>query len=406
MATSYSPKIVTDGLVAAFDAANIKSFRGPVQTNLLTLLNYSLSNTNTSTFKITNGTELVNIPNVGTRTVKYVDVYNDFSGGSGQCCPSLYSFGDFTSGVSGNTTYTYSILYKTLTGYTHPNYMYRYEYNGGTYVTEAGVHSTSNRTHLGDGWYHAWGQFTTQASTTRLITFLFHYEYATHNRVYVAAVQLTPGTYIGSPQHMLDSAQVRGDTVATGGGVSDLSRNSRNGQLLNGTSFDNSNGGSFVFDGTNDSIDFSSNWSTTSTMSIETWVKLSLRGDRHIVVVNWTGWALEVGQSGSLLYPYFTWWNGSSQLNTQWNTAITPGSWNHIVCTFDGSTARIYINGSLSASYASTTISYGVYARQISGTVFSGPILGNVAMVNNYEIALTNEQILQNFNAHRTRFGI
>jgi hypothetical protein len=403
MATSYSPKIVTDGLVAAFDAANIKSFRGPVQTNLLTLLNYSLSNTNTSTFKITNGTELVNIPNVGTRTVKYVDVYNDFSGGSGQCCPNLYSFGDFTSGVSGNTTYTYSILYKTLTGYTHPNYMYRYEYNGGTYVTEAGVHSTSNRTHLGDGWYHAWGQFTTQASTTRLITFLFHYEYATHNRVYVAAVQLTPGTYIGSPQHMLDPAQVRGDTVATGGGVSDLSGNSRNGQLFNGTSFNNSNGGSLIFDGTDDYIDVNSNLGTMSAYTIMFWAYRSAENRMPI--------ASRVGTP-------FYWFGDNSWAYTHGGvlgeyyyskpTSIPLNTWGHYCVVYNGSNVSIYRQGVYQGQQSTTGTADWSQGLRIGfwagATGYAWQ--GNITSVMMYNRALTQTEVVQNFNATRARFGI
>jgi hypothetical protein len=227
MALFHSPRIITNGLVLALDGASSKSFRGPAQTNIIPSIAAAYSNQDGAFFKIANGIESVNIPTVGMRSARYVDIYNDYIGGSGICCPSPFTFGSFSSGVSGNTTYTYSILYKSETGYTHPNYMYRYEYNGGTYVTEAGVHNTSNRTHLGDGWYHAWGTFITQPTTNVLTCYLFHYEYATYNRIYVAAAQITQGTYIGAPQHMLAPGQVRGATVATGGGWSDLSISSQ-----------------------------------------------------------------------------------------------------------------------------------------------------------------------------------
>lgn len=220
MSAFKGPNIITDGLVLALDGANIRSFNGPPQTNVLTGINYSFENTDTTNFKVTNGTLVVNIPSRGIRTVKYVDIYNNQPGAT--CCPNLFNFGDIS--VSGNTQYTYSIVYKTNTGYTHPNYMYRYEFNGGSYITEGGVHSTNNRTELGNGWYHAWGTFTTQASTNRLITYLFHYEYGTFNRVYVDSIQITQGSYIGVPQHMLKPAQVRGTTAETGGGWVNLNR--------------------------------------------------------------------------------------------------------------------------------------------------------------------------------------
>ena len=171
-----SPNIVRDGLVAVYDAASIRSFQGVARTNLARGVNYNRSNTNTSSYKYTQGTEVVDIPQVGKRTVKYADHWNDYNGGSGDCCPSLFYYHDGWVSVSGSTTYTYSLIYKTTTGYTHPNFMYRYEYvNSSTYVTEGGVHNDSNRIHLGDGWYYAWGQFTTQPSTNTMILYLFYY---------------------------------------------------------------------------------------------------------------------------------------------------------------------------------------------------------------------------------------
>jgi len=218
--------------------------------------------------------------------------------------------------------------------------------------------------------------------------------------------------------------KAKGGTVTTSGGYTihtfttsgtfevgsfwgDINNISRSGELINGPTFNSSNGGSIVFDGSNDNITLpASSLTTTQNFTIEAWVKLSLRGDRHIVVVNWTGWAVEVGEGSGALYPYFTWWNGSSQLSTTWNLTATVGGWTYLCATFDGSTARMYVNGVQSAQYNSTSISYSVYARQISGTTFSGPILGNVATVRNYNAALTAAQVTQNFNATRDKFGI
>jgi hypothetical protein len=427
MATSYSPKIITDGLVLAFDAANIKSFRGIPQTNLLTGLTYSFNNTNSSTFKITNGTEVVTIPTVGTRTVKYVDVYNDFNGGSGQCCPNLFNYGDVTTGITGNTTYTYTILYKTATGYTHPNYMYRYEYNGGTYVTEAGVHNTSNRIHLGDGWYFAWGQFTTQPTTNRLITFLFHYEYATFNRVYVAAIQLSQGTYIGVPNHMLETGQTRGTTVATGGGWADLAGNANHGELVNGPIYNSSNGGSLVFDGSNDMIligDGSSFYWTPSggvglsNITIDMWVKSS-DTDGVFYTKPWNG----SGQYNIWIFPgSFYLFTGSSSNAISFARNLSNNTWTNIICWANSTQMGYYING----GQFSGTINHGLSGTVPSagqsniptglmtlypygegwGGLASFSIAGNLASTRIYSKVLTTTEVAQNFNTTRSRFGI
>lgn len=426
MATQYSPRVVTNGLISLLDAGNLKSFPGPPQTNRLTQIAYNYSNTNTATFKITNGTATINIPTIGTRTVKYVDIYNDYVGGSGDCCPSLFSYGDFTTGVSGNTTYTYSIIYKTVTGYTHPNYMYRYEYNGGTYVTEAGVHSTSNRTHLGDGWYFAWGQFTTQASTTRLITYLFHYEYATYNRVYVAAVQLTQGSYIGIPQHMLSPGQTRGATVATGGGLTDVSNNTNHGELVNSPVFNSGSATSITFDGVASYVAVanpttSAQWTPSggglNNITLEVWIKTS----------DTSGYYLSRPWNGNGEYNYLT-YNGGIQLvvgNQSYSLSVpsfADNNWHQVVYWISPTQVGYYIDGNrLSGSNnhgitnntptsgnSSLTLNYMTlypYGNGWGGnTGFS--IAGDLAIAKIYNRVLSASEVLQNFTATRSRFGI
>ena len=76
-----------DALVFAYDTGDTRnSYKGKPATNLLTTI--SKGNTNQALFKILPGTEVKNVPGMGTRTVEYVDVYNDYNGGSGNCCPS------------------------------------------------------------------------------------------------------------------------------------------------------------------------------------------------------------------------------------------------------------------------------------------------------------------------------
>jgi hypothetical protein len=131
------PNTLKDGLVLHLDAANIKSFKGESTTNLLTAINYSYGTVNDTYFKTNYGSEIVNIPSIaGNITANYCNIYNDYAGGSGNCCPPLFGFGDIT--VSPSTTYTYQIIFKTATGYYNSNYMYRYEYNTNTYITEGG----------------------------------------------------------------------------------------------------------------------------------------------------------------------------------------------------------------------------------------------------------------------------
>jgi hypothetical protein len=418
MSAHGGPNIIEDGLVLALDAANIKSFRGPVQTNVLTGINYIFSNTDTATFKITNGTLEVDIPRRGRRVVKYVDIFNDYNGGSGQCCPNLFNFGDIT--VSGNTTYTYSIIYKTTTGYTNGNYMYRYEYNGGTYVTEGGVHSTENRTDLGDGWYHAWGTFTTNANTNRLLTYLFHYEYATYNRVFVESVQITQGSYIGAPEHMLTPSQVRGATVATGGGWADRSGTGNNGELVNGPTFGSSNGGSIVFDGVNDyisatssnvfnnfsydiwclptathEIDAESNSSTTGTSGQRYLIGPVFQGDPD------AGSGISVGTNGVSVYEH-----ASGYMPPLLVYSATINSIVHIVVNYTNKVPSLYLNGVfIKNGLTSPRTNVKITTNEIGAHSYGG-FSGNIYSAKFYNRALSASEVLQNYNATKGRFGL
>ena len=402
------PNIVRDGLVLALDAANTKSFRGPSQTNLITGINHSYGTTNTATFKTTSGTLDVNIPRRGRRTVKYLDIFNDYNGGSGVCCPNLFNFGDFT--VSSSTTYVYSIVYKSVTGYTHPNYMYRYEYNGNTYVTEGGVHSTSNRTALGDGWYHAWGTFTTQATTNRLITYLFHYEYGTYNRVFVDSVQITQGSYIGAPEHMLAPSENRGTTVATGGGWADKSENSNHGTLTNGPLFNSGNGGSIVFDGVNDYVVMSSpgSYSNYTFEFYCKWVSNTQNLNRVFGLSNFGTYTVFNQSNVGFHYNPVNYNPSSTTVSSGVNVGF--GNWCHVAVSVNSSATlvTIYVNG-----IARNTTSL-LPVTNFSGNIFLGAQNTSTAVSANCQIAnfslynrvLSDSEVLQNYNATKSRFGL
>jgi hypothetical protein len=254
------PHIKRDGLVFGYDTGyssineNLsrgRYFKGPTSTNLLQRLNTTYSNTQTSNFYAVAGEETVKIPKIGRRTVKYVEYFNNHPS-SGNCCPNLFNYGEAT--VTPNTSYTYSIVYKHTGNYTHPNFMYRYEYNGGTYNTEGGFHSTASdrRRSLGDGWFHAWGTFTTQATTNRLICYSFLYNYGTTKyKFYVAAISIvrnTTGTsHLIVPPHLMLQPTT---SISSTQSLTDLTRTTN--IDVSNVSFDST--GQPTFDGTDDEI--------------------------------------------------------------------------------------------------------------------------------------------------------
>ena len=179
---------------------------------------------------------------------------------------------------------------------------------------------------------------------------------------------------------------------------------SDSGTLQNGVGFGVNNGGTFVFDGVDDKISLTpSSIYNTGALTIEYWAKLNNDGTRHIILANWSGYAVEVSPS---LYPYITWWNGTSQRSTSQTLALTAGKWGHVVSTWDGSTFNTYVNSQLSGTNTDT-ISYGVYVREISATTFGGgAVNGDIGVFRQYNRALTADEVAQNFNAQKSRFGL
>lgn len=371
MGVEAGPNIINSGLVLSLDASNIRSFPGEPTTNL--------ANTDSARTFFTHADSTVTFASAPERGERWKKMTITARGANFRVAQFPY----LTQNANTTRTYTVEIDYGSTSGY----------FIRGDGFTGFGSNNSSNgvctitRTNSGTGGVLALFLNHNSTGVSGISDTIYYRDYQVEDLSYA-----TPFT--------------ESSRSATGG-WKDLTTNNYHGDLANGPTYNSSNGGSIVFDGSNDTVNLpASSLTTTQNFTAEAWVKLSLRGDRHIVLVNWTGWAIEVGQSGSALYPYFTWWNGSAQLSTTWNLTATVGGWTHLCATFDGSTARIYVNGTQSAQYNSTTISYGVYARQISGTTFSGPILGNVASVRNYNVALTAAEVLQNFNATRARFGI
>ncbi len=410
MPTSVGPNTKgEENLVFGYDLGDTRnSFKGKPATNILKVLNSQYSDYNQTYFKVTNGTHIVDIPTLGPRTVKYIDVWNDYVGGSGNCCLGLFTFGTSIT-VTGGTDYMYQIIYKTDTGYTDTNYMYHYEYGASGYLTEYGLHSTSRRTHLGDGWYHAWGGFTTNASATYTNTYLFHYEYATLNRIQVAGVMLTQGTQVIPPDQFIGFEQTRSATQ----GLIDLTGNST--IDLTNVSFDSN--AQMTFDGTDDIINIpAASWNILTTHTLEAVFKANGTGFNGYHVM----FQKEGGYSGGAVYGLRALNAGGSLLamicydaqaanakTLASTTLVTNGQYYHVVATFDSAyNWKIYINGVLENETTLTSNPYQNSSSIFIGRGDSRTMNGDLPIAKIYNRALTASEIKSNYNAIKGRFNI
>lgn len=204
----------------------------------------------------------------------------------------------------------------------------------------------------------------------------------------------------------------RGATVSTGGGVSDLTGLGNDGEFVNKLQFDSSSGGALVFNGTDAHIKIPEiSALNTQTPTVEVWVKTDATSQN--------GFWFEKGNVNTQ-YALFqeganiTWRHTTnvSSLTAPCASYMNTSQYAQVVGTYTSGTRRIYVNGiqvaSDSLAYTLPTnangSSIGVYGGFNGGRGYYYD--GNIAIVRVYNKALSPAEVLQNFNATRSRFGI
>jgi len=179
----------------------------------------------------------------------------------------------------------------------------------------------------------------------------------------------------------------------------DLSKNRNNGTLTNGPTFNSSNGGNIVFDGSNDYTLLSSDINLGTQASINVWLQCS--NDAVIAGgTNYSDGGYLLASSSSTFYMSA---NGSYG-NFNYNISNTTNTWKNLSVSRNASSASLYVNG---VFYSSISISStnGIRFRAI-GAYDNGtyPMNGQIALMQVYNRALSAEEIKQNYNATRGRF--
>jgi len=198
----------------------------------------------------------------------------------------------------------------------------------------------------------------------------------------------------------------------------DLSRGGNNGILTNGPIFDSGNGGSIIFDGTNDYVNCGNSINLRiSVGSIFTWIKRTGNGTRvgEIFIHNQSGlspfggFEMYIDRTTKKIGMTIRNSNNNAQ-GVISNSSITTGLWANIVGVFDGSTVSIYLNGVQDINVISTISSLGITTQVLGiGAAISDStynLKGNIGQTLLYNKALSSQEVLQNYNATKTRFGL
>jgi hypothetical protein len=195
----------------------------------------------------------------------------------------------------------------------------------------------------------------------------------------------------------------------------DMSGNNNNATLANGVAFKSANGGIFDFDGADDYAYISDN----ST--------LDLAGDKSQCIwlymdQSYSGTGI-LGKANSSVFGMaltYGWGNGGSTgfQNIAWNSVNDPSlspngadinNWYYVVGVQSGGTRYIYVlgaNGLRTASYSGGTHTWNNALDFTIGQVAGYYTNMKAGAVHVYNRALSQEEIIQNFNAQRNRFNL
>ena len=90
------------------------------------------------------------------------------------------------------------------------------------------------------------------------------------------------------------------------------------------------------------------------------------------------------------------------------STTLSNNTWYHAIGTYNSNGSSVlYINGSNVGNSSYSAASYSsTYTTTFTIGEYAGYLSGNVALTRIYNRALTASEVLQNYNATRSRFGL
>jgi hypothetical protein len=186
---------------------------------------------------------------------------------------------------------------------------------------------------------------------------------------------------------------------------------SNSGTLTNGPTFSSENGGSIVFDGVNDFIEiyYSGSLITDSyTFSFfakhngerdtrRTMLGLSNNGDFAYKVFN-----MQIWDTNTQYLSFFG--DNNSFTSFSFNLDYDFQYWNHFTAINTPSSIKIYVNGQLKSTINNPR--RGTFDRIWIGTRSGQHWKGWIPDLKIYNRELSQSEVLQNYNATKSRFGI
>lgn len=453
MSLHHGTKIVTSGLVLMLDASNIKSFPGEPTTNYAYLQNPRIDSSYSAVdLSSYGGTMVANHPGV----IQAYDVTGSafnavyYNGGVGDPTNSQHAYWIYDSdikkpvvqmidkvggwqaksyGLSMNawstygygvgTQYTISWMQWTThlskradVGLYTSNSLNSYNFWDGR--SDGSVSSTNTKTYTWEKVYHTF-TVTSNWDQTKVISGVYMYgmSYINGQTVRITDVQFEIKGY---PTQFLNGL-TRGITVATGGGLKDISGNNNHAELTTGITFNSKNAGVITTDTTNGYMIVQDNASLRFTDSFTQmmWVQFN-----NTVTVSYK---TLFGKPSYINYGMIVEWGGNNLINfdfTDTNSArniigIVPPpqanlTWNLIGHTYDknaGANNHVaFIINSGSSTFSTGTSTLSVKTDTSNLYIGNAGLGVNIGPIYLYNKALSTTEILQNYNTTKGRYGL
>lgn len=196
----------------------------------------------------------------------------------------------------------------------------------------------------------------------------------------------------------------------------DLTKNLNNGTLINGPTYNTTNGGNIVFDGSNQLIDCGNTSILQITQgSICAWFKATNTNFSYNGVLSKrNAWGIFLVNNILSIFDWGNYYASGFDINQGLrSTGINVGdnNWYNVVLTFTETTgipsnnAIIYLNG---IPVLITTVRHydQTYSVQLAEANFNQFFTGNISATKIYNKVLTPSEVLQNYNALKNRFGL
>jgi hypothetical protein len=444
MGLSHSPKVISDGLVLYLDATNTRSYSGTgsswydlsVYGNNSTLVSSpTFINNKYGQLAFNGSTQYTTVPHTSTlwngqtftlsvwakktgtgdqgafgimisKDINYIaHAYNgktmaSFRNSTGQ---QILIYGN--NPASYNEWRHYAFTYDGTVGVLYENGAA----TGSTALSGNIVYSSSNPLNIGrfdSGGYHLNGCIAGAMVYNRALNadeILQNYN-ATKYKYILKENIVTNGLILNYDMSNYQSAPF------TGTSITDLSGIGNTGTLTNGPTYSSLAGGVISFDGGDDFIEVPSISSISGDFTVGVWFYTTATPNayyKRLVDFDFRN-GFWLGRNANT----YTWGGGIKEGSLPYGIYLpfTNGEWHYLVSIRSGSTHILYGDG------ITSTISNTVTSGDLSS---AGKILiareyndntsffnGNIAHVHIYNRALSAQEVLQNYNASKTRFGI